>query len=170
MSNSLIFGERPERFAHTAHFWWATWAIHSHSSLRKREWANCSFLKKLKLQYYTNFFSKSLVFVSERGNEWFARRNELFTHLLIYLEWPEQIAHSCSFVMSDLSKLLMVTLLSGVTWAICSQSLICPEWSDQITHSCSLVLSNLSEWVNERIPDPVMITVYLQQVEVWGMI
>ena len=45
MSNSLIFGERPEGFAHTAHFWWATWAIHSHSSLRKREWANCSFFK-----------------------------------------------------------------------------------------------------------------------------
>ena len=45
-AHSLIFGERPERFAHgcsflvsnlseslmTAHFWWATWAIGSHPS------------------------------------------------------------------------------------------------------------------------------------------
>ena len=28
-----------------AHFWWATWAIHSHGSPKKREWAIHSFFK-----------------------------------------------------------------------------------------------------------------------------
>ena len=40
---SLFFGEQPEQFAHIAHFWWATWAIRSHPSLKMREWANRSF-------------------------------------------------------------------------------------------------------------------------------
>ena len=44
-SQSLIFGERPERYAHIAHFWWVTWAIHSHCSPKKRECAIRSFLK-----------------------------------------------------------------------------------------------------------------------------
>ena len=29
---SLIFGERPERFAQIAYFWWATWVTRSHRS------------------------------------------------------------------------------------------------------------------------------------------
>ena len=74
VSNSLIFCERPEQFAHNCsflvsnlselltgfYFWWATWvicsltgtllsiatwAIHSHRSLKKREWANHCFFK-----------------------------------------------------------------------------------------------------------------------------
>ena len=36
---SLIFSERPEWFAHIAHLWWATWAIHSHCSPKYRKWA-----------------------------------------------------------------------------------------------------------------------------------
>ena len=42
-THSLIFGERPEWFAHDAHFWWATGTICSHCSPKKREWANHSF-------------------------------------------------------------------------------------------------------------------------------
>ena len=65
-THSLIFGERNERFAHTAHFlcatwanrswslifgeWfahiahliWAKWVIHSHRSPKKRKWAKMS--------------------------------------------------------------------------------------------------------------------------------
>ena len=41
----LIFGEWHELFAHIVHFWWATWAICAQRSLKKREWANRSFLK-----------------------------------------------------------------------------------------------------------------------------
>ena len=32
-----IFGERPERFAHITHLWWAPWVICSHRSLKQRE-------------------------------------------------------------------------------------------------------------------------------------
>ena len=39
---SLIFGERPERFARIAHLIWAKWAIHSHRSPKKRKWAKMS--------------------------------------------------------------------------------------------------------------------------------
>ena len=42
---SLIFGELPERFALIAHFWWATWAIHSHCSPKKRKWEIRSFFQ-----------------------------------------------------------------------------------------------------------------------------
>ena len=40
-SDSLIFGEQPEWFAHITLFWWATWAIRSRRSLIKvgmNEW------------------------------------------------------------------------------------------------------------------------------------
>ena len=30
------------------HFWWATWAIHLHRSLKKREWANLTYKKCTK--------------------------------------------------------------------------------------------------------------------------
>ena len=41
-THSLSFGEEPERcrFVHIAHFWWATWVVCSHHSLKKREWVN----------------------------------------------------------------------------------------------------------------------------------
>ena len=52
----------------------------------------------------------------------------------------------CSFIMSDLSKLLTIALLSWATWAIWSTLLICPEQSEKITHSHSFVLSDLSKF------------------------
>ena len=62
--------------------------------------------------------------------------------LLIYHERPEQIAHSYSFVMSDLSDSR-------------SQSLICPERSEQIAHPCSFDLSDLTNELmsDEQIPN-----------------
>ena len=86
-----------------------------------------------------NFFCcKSLVFVSKRAIERFAKKNKQFAHLLFYHEWPEQIAHS---------------------WAIFSQLLICPEGSEQIAQSHFLQWAFLSkwamsEWANEQIPNP----------------
>ena len=70
--------------------------------------------------------------------------------LLIYQERPEQITHSRSFVTSGLSDLLTVALLTWVTWAVCSQSLMCPEWSEGIANSRSFDLSNLSEWAMSK--------------------
>ena len=77
----------------------------SHRSLKKREWANRSFviLKKTYKKHTNNmifvqfFWANRLFFVSERGNE-------RFTHLLIYHEHREQIAYGRSFDMSDLSE------------------------------------------------------------------
>ena len=58
-----------------------------------------------------NLASRSF-FVSKRANERFAKKKRAICHLLFYHEHPERIAHSHSFVMSNLSNLLKVTLLS----------------------------------------------------------
>ena len=84
--------------------------------------------------------------MSKRANEQFAHIKEQFTHLLIYHEQPEQIAHSQSFDMSDLRNSLAVALLTWATWAIRSQSLICPDWSEWIAHSWAIWL-----WAKELI-------------------
>ena len=53
---------------------------------------------------------------------WANRSRSLFCY-----EQPEQIAHSRSFVQSNLSKLLTVALLFRATWGICSRSLFKKE-------------------------------------------
>ena len=83
-------------------------------------------------------FSQKISFLF--ANDRFAKK-EWFAHLLFYHEWPEQIAHNRSFVMSDLSDLINVAHLSWAVWENHSQSLICPERFEQI-------------WANERIPNP----------------
>ena len=125
-----------------AHFLWATWAIHSHCSLKKKEWENRSFLKKNlqknvpKNSILVSFLVNCSFFVSKRANEQFAHKTR-----------DSLIG---SFIMSDLSKSLTVPHLSWATWAIRSQSLICPERSEQIAHSCSFDLSDLSKWANSQ--------------------
>ena len=66
--------------------------------------------------------------MNKRANDQFTPKKTI--NLLIYHEWPEQIAHSCSFVISNLRDSLTVDLL---TWAIQSQSAIFPEWSEQMS-------------------------------------
>ena len=102
----LIFGEQPERIAHgcsflvsdlseslmVAHFWWVTWAIRSHRSFLVSDLSeSLIFFKRtknvLKIQLLSNYF-------------------EQIAHSLIYHERPERIAHSRSFDLSDLSKLV----------------------------------------------------------------
>ena len=53
--------------------------------------------------------------------------------------------------MSNLSDSLMVARLTWATWAICSQSLICPEGSEQIAHSHSFDLRTI--WAEERMSE-----------------
>ena len=72
---------------------------------------------------------------------WFYNFSQIFLSELLIL-W---------FAMSDLSDSLMIVILTWTTWAIRSQSLICPERSERIAHSRSFDLSNLSEWANERM-------------------
>ena len=64
------------------------------------------------------FLSESLVFCAK--NERFAQKNEQFNHSLIF-------GAISSFIMSDLSESLTVAHFSWGTWAIRSQSLICPD-------------------------------------------
>ena len=115
---------------------WVTWAIRSHRSLKKRDWENRWFFKNnllkkfLKIQFYSNFLKESLFFC-KRISDSLKKTSDLLIH---------------SFIMSPLSKSFTVALLSWVTWAICSQSLIFDEQSQQFAHCRSFVLSNLSEW------------------------
>ena len=109
----LILGKQPERVTHIAHFWWATWVISLHCSLKKREWANRCFLKSLQTMYKKTyqkydlsqiFWANHSFFVSERANERFAQKNKRFPHSLDYHEQPERTVHSRSFDLSDLSE------------------------------------------------------------------
>ena len=138
VSVSLIFGERPEGFAHNysfllsdlnkllkvAYLSWPTWAIRSLGSEGMRESFAFlkSFLKTVKT-YKNTIFSFFLVRIArfcERKSKWaiHSKKKKRFTHLLIYYEWPELITHIHSFVLSDLS-----------------------EWANE-------------QWVNELIPNP----------------
>ena len=138
VSVSLIFGERPERFAHNysfllsdlnkllkvAYLSWPTWAIRSLGSEGMRESFAFlkSFLKNCKnIQKYDFFvfFSTncSFLWAKEQMSD-SLKKKKWFTHLLIYYEWPELITHIHSFVLSDLS-----------------------EWANE-------------QWVNELIPNP----------------
>ena len=71
-------------------------------------------------------------------------------HLLIYHEQPERIAHGRSFVLRDLSDLLMVAHFLWVTCTIRSRSLICLERTERIAYSRSFDLSEMSEWANSQ--------------------
>ena len=122
-----------------AHFWWETWAIHSHRSLKKRDWANRSFFYKTYKKCTRNvpkntilvkfFWSNCSFFVSERANERFAKK---------------KLIHS--FIVINLSESLTVALLSWTTWAIPSWSLF---WHDEQPEN-SLIVAHLSWaiWAN----------------------
>ena len=139
---SLIFGERPEWFAHIAHFWWVTWAIHSNRSLKKREWANFSSKKCTKNvpknTILVNFFwANHSFFVSKQEIcsithlSWVTWANH--SRLLICHDRPERFAHGDSFDMSHLSDSLTVAHLSWVIRANRSQSLIGFERSERMS-------------------------------------
>ena len=100
----------------------------SESLVKKKHTKNAP--KSTILQYYSNFF-------------------ERIAHSLIYPERPERIAHSCSFVMSDLSDLLTVALLTWVTWANHSQSLIWFERSEQMSE-WAMSKWAMSKWANSQ--------------------
>ena len=102
-SGLLIYGEQPERFANIAHLRWATWAICSHRSflvsnlsnwlifLIKKEGMRESLIFKIKKHILNILKNKILDFLSHK----------LLSESLI-----------CSFLVSDLSKLLKVAHLS----------------------------------------------------------
>ena len=119
----LIFGERPEQFAHITHLKRGN----ERTANFFKNWQKCT----KKYNFSQQFLSKLLIFLSESGNEWFAKKTEPFTNSLFYHEQPERIAHGCSFVMSDLSDSLTIAL-----WH---------EPPERFAHSHSFVLSDVSK-------------------------
>ena len=81
-----------------------------------------------------DFRANRLFFVQKWANERFAKKNERFTHLLIFGDRPERFAHDCSFPLSELSESLMVAHFCWATWAICShRSFLLSNLSDSLT-------------------------------------
>ena len=130
-SNSLIFGERPEEFAlgrsflvsdlskslMVAYFWWTTWAIRSHRSLKKGISESLIFLNQ---KTYIKLFKSKNVYKTCLKNKILAKKN-----------------------LSDLSDSLTVAHLS---WAICanrSQSLIWFEQNEQMSKFPALFYSSI---------------------------
>ena len=107
------------------------------------------------------FLSESLVLCkwksdSLRKNERFARVALLSwatwafcSQLLIFGEWPEWIAHGCSFLVSNLCNSLTVALLSWVIWANCSQLLFKMSDFEQKSKFPTLVVPLGEKWRNK---------------------
>ena len=110
-----------------AHYFWATWANRSWSLIRpeqperlthfaQKEWADLLLFSKLQKNctkckthtIFSIFFSKLRIFC-EWKRKWAICTKKPSDSLI------------CSFVLSDLSKLLTFAHLSLATWAICSQ-------------------------------------------------
>ena len=145
-----------------AHFWWAKWAFRSHCSFDLSEMSNSltSLTKKEKMsknERFAHFFKK--IFKKTLIKTWWNKILDFFSQIclskslirsfplskmsnsltsLISSERPEQIAHGCSFLVSDLSDSLRVAHLS---WVICANR-------SQLLSSFDL--SEMSKWANER--------------------
>ena len=127
MSESLTF----------AHLSWASWAIRSQSLIcpeRSEQIAHIRSFVLIDLSKWAN------------SQPWSTNWPDINTVQYKWMTWG---------VKSDMSELLTFAHLSWATWAIRSQSLICPEGSERIALICSFVLSNLSKWAN---PNPEVLT------------
>ena len=114
-----------------------TWAICSHWSLKKREWANCTFFKLTKKR----------------------TKNVQTSDSLNYHEQPERIAYSHSFVMSHLSDSLMVALLTwGPERYAYSRSFVLIDLSKSLTVTQLIrAIWENERWTNEQIPNPALL-------------
>ena len=100
------------------------------TSLTKKEGMSESLIFQIQKTYIKHTKKYDLGFFSQ---------NLLSESLLIYHEQPERVAHGCSFVMSDLSNLLMVAYSSWAIWAYPSQSLIWFERNEQMSECPALI-------------------------------
>ena len=108
------------------------------------------------------FYNQGSLFRSLKKREWVNRTYKKHAKNTILVNFFFSKSLMCSFIMSDLSKLLMMAHLLWVTWAIRARLLFWHEWPDQFARSCSFVLSDLSKsltvahliwsiWVNEQM-------------------
>ena len=135
---SLSFVEQPERFAHSHSFVMSDlsnsltslfWKGRMSEALGFLNLQKKTFTKCKKIQIYSIFFER------------FTRCRERKSKWAIHLKKASELL-ICSFIMSDLQKSIMVTLLSWGTWAIRSLLLFCQQ-REPFAHSHSFVLSNL---------------------------
>ena len=71
------------------------------------------------LGIHSSNFGANCLFFAKKVSKWgMGSIREWFAHSLIFGKLPEWFAHNCSFLLSDLSESLTVTLLSWETWAI----------------------------------------------------
>ena len=130
LSKSLVFVSKRgiHSWKRVALLSWATGVNRSRSLFCKSDWGksngsdsllvikrreNC---EKLSKAYEKYVFSKR----SARFLRAICLNHEQITGITLFLRNWERFAHSRSFVMSDLSKLLTFALLLGVTRVICS--------------------------------------------------
>ena len=127
------------------------------------------FLNLQKYDFIQIFFSELPFFVRERAIH--SEKTNDSLRLLFCPERPfthgrsEQIAHSCSFLVSNLSNLLTVALFSWVIWANCSQSLFKmsnfeQKSDEQMREFPTLVVSLGAKWRNKinLIQNPIRAT------------
>ena len=92
-------------------------------------WVNCWFFCEKIGKWVIR--SKKLAICSFAHFWWATWAN--ISRLLIFGEWPKQICHGCSLLVSNLSDSLTVALLSWATWATCSHcSLKTREWVNRL--------------------------------------
>ena len=134
-----------------AHFWWATWAIHSRLLINSLNDLSES-LTVAHLSWATWAIRSHC---SEGMSESFAKKN-LFKKIVkheqkirffsIFLsESPFFVSEGANERFTKKRAIFSFANLSWVTWANQSHSLICPEGPEQFAHGRSFVLSDLSQ-------------------------
>ena len=179
----LIFGEQPERFAHSHSFVMSNLNDSLTSLFKKREWAKRSFFKNLqktfkkgpKIQFYSNLFEwiTRFLWVKEWMSDLLKKTSNLLMRsfimsdlskslmvTLFFHERPEEFAHGHSFVMIDLSDLRTAAHLSWAIWANCSQLLIKMRVFERMREW------TMSKWANSQ-PWPLDLNCILSNFRSW---
>ena len=139
MSEWVIYSKN-EQFAH---FWWVTWAICSWLLIfgeRPEQFAHITHDKRGNEEialFYVQYKKRTKNTISVKFFDWIAHLSWATwancSRSLICHEWPEQFTHSCSFNISDLSDSLTVAYLFWAIWANHSQMLIWFEQSERMS-------------------------------------
>ena len=80
-------------------------------------------------------------------NEQFAQKNEQFAHWLIFGEQPERFAHGRSFLVSDLSDLLIRSFLVSNLSDLLIRSFLVSDLIDLLT---SLIKKRGNDWTYKK--------------------
>ena len=100
-------------------------------------WANYSGctpkMSKLQGWEFAHWFSEGITRFLRKTDQ-ISNFLKKTSNLLIFGEWPERFAYGCSFLVKDVSELLMVAHFWWATWAACSHcSFLVRALSDSLT-------------------------------------